>query len=122
MKLYDMPRRSGKTTKAVEWVKAGRLEVKPNASGKLLTPELLPESYHEALIKNNRAIVVLNVGIKKLLRREHGLLVHEVFVFEELKQQNIGKQRELWLDEGLLMLRGIMRPHHISTMTFTCEE
>ncbi|MCK5235826.1 MAG: hypothetical protein KAR06_02480 [Deltaproteobacteria bacterium] len=99
------PRRAGKTTLAVKWVKAGRMWILPSSEKELLSEKhristLLAQTLP---FKNDRAILVSTRNEKERLRTAHDLHPSEIMtVFEALDSRTKGK--ELYVDNAELVL------------------
>ena len=115
MKIYSMPRQSGKTMRVVEWVKEGRTETNPNHLGgrmRALGP-----------FENNRAVLVHSTQRKRQICHEHMLMESEVLhPGEVLSPKRVGEHKEIIIDEALLLLRVLMSPYSIYAITFTPDE
>lgn len=82
MKIDNRGPQTGKTTKIIEWVKAGRIEGKKDSS--------------------NRIIVVLNLDRKEYFMKIHELGFHEIETFTTIQKHYYGptlRKKELWFDD-----------------------
>ena len=90
MKLIILPRRGGKTYRAVQWVLQGR------KGGSFLNKP-----------SNKRALIVCNHHMKRYVMEEFGLMDGEILTWDSIPESTVGLDKEYVIDNIDMILQSI---------------